>query len=125
MSDEKESGRLDVESVLVIKAWNDEAFRKQLLADPKSMIEKEIGQTLPADLKVVIHEESDDTIHLVLPVKPSGEELSQDELDKVAGGAAADQSSPSCRRGCRRGCRRLCRRACRRGCRRVDDPEIV
>jgi len=80
----------DMQARLIAKAWEDETFKRSLLDDPKAAIEKELEVTLPADLKIQVVEETLDTICLVLPVDPKtlpDAELSEDELEAVAGGA--------------------------------------
>jgi hypothetical protein len=81
----------DFERDLNERAWSDEAFRKELLNDPRKAIEKLTGQPLPKGVRVTLVEDTADTIHFVLrqkPVTPSGE-LSDEALDKVAGGYAS------------------------------------
>jgi len=80
------------EDKLLVKAWEDEKFKKQLLADPSGMIEKEIGQEFPEGCKYEVIQEAANTFELVLPHKPravqASEELSDMALANVAGGAA-------------------------------------
>jgi hypothetical protein len=74
---------------LYAKAWKDDAFRNALLSDPRAAIEKEYGTPLPKGLNIEVHEQTDQTLHFVLPPKPrkaSGGELSDEDLDRVAGG---------------------------------------
>ncbi len=81
--------RQDLEALLVAKAWNDEAFKEKLLKNPKAVIEEELGSPLPETINVRILEETEDTIYISLPKKPeesSSEELSEEELEAVAGG---------------------------------------
>ena len=79
--------RQEMESLVVQRAWKDDAFRTEFLADAKGTIEKYSGQKLPADLKVVALAEDDKTIHFVIPPKPANsDELSEEDLEKVAGG---------------------------------------
>ena len=62
----------------------DDAFRQQLLADPKAAVEQELGTRLPEEVRVEAVGESADTIYLVLPsTSVAGSE----------GGALSDQSS--------------------------------
>jgi Nitrile hydratase, alpha chain len=77
----------DVETVLIEKCWKDPEFKKQVVADPKGMLERHIGQKLPADLKIFIHEEDANTLHFSVPPAPTNSmELSDEDLEKVAGG---------------------------------------
>jgi len=52
------------------RAWADPAFKQALLTTPKAVIEGTLGVTLPAEVTIHVHEETDTEIHLVLP-KPS------------------------------------------------------
>ena len=91
MADEPKTRR-DFETALILRAWKDDAFRRELLSDPKAAIAKVAGRRLPDDVEVVVHEETAKTIHLCLPEKPAtalrrGAELSDDDLGAVAAGA--------------------------------------
>ena len=79
--------RSEMEALIVQRAWKDDAFRDEFVADPKATIEKYSGQKLPAELKIVALAEDDKTIHFVIPPKPANaDELSDEDLEKVAGG---------------------------------------
>lgn len=84
--------RRQLEAQLIEKAARDTAFRAELLRDPKDVIERELSSAggsamrLPATVTVVVHEETADTFHLVLPEAPKAGELSDVELAAVAGG---------------------------------------
>jgi hypothetical protein len=77
--------RKEMEALLIAKAQADESFRQALLNDPKATIQKEMGGTLPEGLQVKVVEETGDTLYLVLPAAEG--ELSETDLDDVAGGA--------------------------------------
>jgi hypothetical protein len=86
-----------MERRLVQRSLEDDSFRRRLLDDPKAAVEQELGTRLPESIEVRVVEESADTIYLVLPsASPLGEgvELSDQELEAVAGGgwAYTDQS---------------------------------
>ncbi|MGF1470883.1 MAG: NHLP leader peptide family RiPP precursor [Rubrobacteraceae bacterium] len=75
---------------LIQRSMEDEQLRQRLLADPKATIEQEIGASLPEEIAIRAVEETPDTVYLVLPPKlqssPEGSELSEQELESVAGG---------------------------------------
>ena len=74
-------------------------MERRLLEDPKGAVEEELGTRLPEDVRVVAVEETSDTIYLVLPSdSPLGEgsELSDRELESVAGGWDAQTAGFTC-----------------------------
>ena len=73
------------------KAAGDEGFRKALLADALGTVETEIGVKMPGGLKLVVHEESNEELHLVLPAPL---ELTPQQLQVVSGGWPPSLSSP-------------------------------
>jgi hypothetical protein len=79
--------REELEANIVNRALKDEKFMQQLIVNPKSCIESELGISLPVSLKITVLEEKTDEIYLVLPAFHSpGTELSETELESVAGG---------------------------------------
>ena len=77
---------------IIKKALTDPAFRKALLADANSAIEKELGAKLPAGVKVKVVEDSASQVHLVLHAAPGAikRELSDADLERVSGGGSMD-----------------------------------
>jgi hypothetical protein len=93
------SSRAEMERRLVQRSLEDDAFRQRLLEDPKAAVEQELGTRLPEDVRVVAVEETAETIYLVLPSSsPLGEggELSDRELEAVAGGWDAQTAGFTC-----------------------------
>jgi hypothetical protein len=83
------ASRAEMERGLIDRSLEDEDFRQRLLADPKGTMEQELGGRLAESVEVRVVEESADTIYLVLPsASPLGQggEISDQELDAVAGG---------------------------------------
>jgi hypothetical protein len=73
---------------LLAKCWTDEAFKKQMLTNPMAAMKAE-GVEPPAGLTIKVVENTDDTLYLTIPVKPSG--LSDEDLENVAGGGYTGQ----------------------------------
>lgn len=67
-------------------AEEDTAFRARLLDDPRNAIQEAFDVEIPSNFNLVVHEESVDTAHLVLP--PSAE-LADAQLEQAAGGSSA------------------------------------
>ena len=91
-------GRAEWERTIVQRSLQDEDFRQRVLDDPKGTLEQELGSGLPEGFEVRVVEESADTIYLVLPsasaLGDQGGELSDQELEAVAGGAT--NIEPTC-----------------------------
>ena len=84
-----EKQRKLLEEQLIAKAIKDEAFRKNLLENPKAAIEEETGIKLPESINLKVLEENPLTFYLILPPKINSEtedELSEAELEMVSGG---------------------------------------
>jgi|SRR5688572_14406859 len=73
---------------IVVKAVADEKFKMRLLANPSAVL-KEHGLEIPPGIQVKIVEDSDKVVHLTLPANSSTNELSEDELENVAGGCTS------------------------------------
>jgi hypothetical protein len=70
---------------IIAQAWRDSAFKAELIANPAAALKAE-GIDVPDGITVTVVENTDKQFHLVLPPVPS-DELSDDELERVAGGA--------------------------------------
>ena len=93
------AGSAKMKRRLIERSLQDDVFRHQLLADPRAIIEREIGTQLPEDLRVVAVEETADTIYLVLPsTSPVGEGggLTDQELEAVTGATLNRLAPPPC-----------------------------
>ena len=64
----EQTKRQRLETHLMRRAHADPGFRAELLKDPKTVIEKEIGLTFPQALTVEVHEEKLNHLHVVLPI---------------------------------------------------------
>ena len=74
---------------VVNKAWDDAQFKSELIANPKSAIQSATGLSVPADIKIVVNDQTnEETVYLNIPPKPEFDnmELTDEQLEKVAGG---------------------------------------
>lgn len=55
---------------IIEKAWNDPAFKQQLLADPKTAIAEEFDVTIPENIELTVVEETSTSFYLVIPPAP-------------------------------------------------------
>ena len=72
---------------LFAACWKDEALKQRFMADPKAVL-AERGIDMPDNIDVKVVENSDNTVHITMPMAPiGGNELSDEELSAAAGGA--------------------------------------
>jgi len=69
---------------VIAKCWADETFKQNLITNTTQTLQDE-GIEVPAGLEIKVVENSDSVVHIVLPPPPN-DELSESELDSVAGG---------------------------------------
>ncbi|MBS1904988.1 MAG: NHLP leader peptide family RiPP precursor [Actinobacteria bacterium] len=72
-------------AAIVVRSWSDEAFRIDLLADGSAALESN-GFTVPEGKQVRVVADTEDVVHLVLPLRPAG--LTDEELEAVEEGWA-------------------------------------
>jgi hypothetical protein len=82
--------RHDLEAKIVRRCWEDEAFRKEFTADPAGAFTKYLEVPKDSLPKIVVLEETPGTWHIVLLPRPRIGELSEQDLEKVAGGVHTD-----------------------------------
>ncbi|MBN2216596.1 MAG: NHLP leader peptide family RiPP precursor [Pirellulales bacterium] len=84
--------------LLVADVWADPELKQRLLKDPAKVF-AERGMTPPEGKDIKILEETEKTWYMVIPEKPAEGELSEEELEGVAGGFPCVVVSP-CRCRC-------------------------
>jgi hypothetical protein len=104
----------DREQEIRIRALRDERFRHELLRQPVETLEREYGVRVPDGWKIQVHEESEGTVHLVIPGRllPNGTRITDDMLDDTIAeslrattscctcGSTTEQSLSSLQAGC-------------------------
>ena len=80
--------RQDIEARIIAKAWKDEAYKQELLTNPQAVLAREFGVEFPEEIKVQVLEENSSSLYFVLPMSPMAiaQELSEDQLEVIAGG---------------------------------------
>ena len=93
--------RQEIEAHIIAKAWKDEAYKQELLNNSKAVIEQEFGLQLADDINVQVVEEDASSLYLVLPMQPdlSTDEVSEEELEAVAGGGRIGKIVKAARNG--------------------------
>ena len=71
---------------LFAACWKDEALKARFMADPKAVMQ-EFDLEVPVGIDVKVVGNADDCVHITLPAPPAASgELSDDDLEKAAGG---------------------------------------
>ena len=71
-------------SALIKKAWNDEAFKQRLLADPVAVF-NENNLTVPEGMQLRVLEDKPNLRHLPLPTKPTLQEAATEKPSVTEG----------------------------------------
>jgi hypothetical protein len=80
---------------LFAACWKDEALKARFMTDPKAVM-AEHGIDVPDGIDVNVVENTDNTVHITMPMAPTGAgDLSDEELGNVAGGQNHDLSCTS------------------------------
>ncbi len=78
---------------LVSRAWESEEFKQRLIADPKAVIAEVSGDsTFKGGVEIVVEDQTNpDVVYINIPHKVTADnfELSEEELEMVAGGGTS------------------------------------
>jgi hypothetical protein len=73
-------------NTLIAACWKDDALKQRFLSDPHAVL-AEHGMEVPEGINVNVVENTDNTVHITMPVAPGGhQDLSDEELSAAAGG---------------------------------------
>jgi hypothetical protein len=92
------SPKLQLQAALIRKCADDAEFRSKVLENPKGMLEQALGQKLPENVAISIHQEDLHTLHFSVPpiLNSAQHDLSDDQLEQVAGGTIVMPSLSMC-----------------------------
>ncbi len=86
---QQEMSRWQVNELIAGFATQSPKYREALLKDPRKVLSMQLGQEVPANVTIKVVQDTPTTFHLVLPHSTAeGAELSDAELESVAGGKA-------------------------------------
>lgn len=83
------TSRSRLEERLILRSWEDEAFRRALLEDPRTIVSRELttmarrSVELPAQMQIHVHEETPGNLHFILPNRR--DELAEDGRSLLIG----------------------------------------
>jgi hypothetical protein len=92
MADDSRKNRVAAWARIVARAWREPGFKAKLMADPLTAL-KSAGAAPPPGVTVTVVEDAATLVHVVLPPKPVGA-LSDEALEKAAGGTCVDVADP-------------------------------
>ncbi len=78
--------RAELDTLVRDRLASDPDFRANLLAEPRVAVARLVGVALPDAVQVQVHEETLTHIHLVIPAQSTPGQLSDSDLELVAGG---------------------------------------
>lgn len=76
---------------LIAKCWADEEFKEKFMKNPAKVLKDE-GVEYPKGMKFKVVENTDKMAYIIIPPKPT-QELSDEQLDKAAGGKSCDHTA--------------------------------
>jgi hypothetical protein len=85
--------RGEMNDLLAKFATQNPEYRDALRSDARAVVEKQFNMQVPDNVKIKVVEESADTVYVVLPhAVEQGAELSDADLEQVAGGAMVKEA---------------------------------
>ena len=83
------------EAGIIAKAWQDEGYKQQLLRNPKGVLSRELGTSIPSNVNVRVVEEDANTLYFVLPRNPNEYAEKKMNAEQLVGVAAGWRMDPT------------------------------
>jgi hypothetical protein len=94
-----------IQQQALARAIKDKAFRQALVSDPKAALAREFNVHFPDSVTIRVLEDTPTTHTIVLPPQEAAvQELSDAELEAVAGGMPFTSANETINRTCNVGC---------------------
>lgn len=92
------NNRVELEQQIIERASRDAQFRKDFTSNPRQTVERELGVSIPEGISITVVEETPAKVYVVLPPAPvqAGQEISDADLEAVAGGWSANTECGTC-----------------------------
>lgn len=88
--------REEFQNEINVRAWKDPKFKALLLKDPHAAL-TQMGKNVPKHAKIHVHEETGDSMHIVIHKAPlNAQNMSETELKKIAAAACGNLGPGSC-----------------------------
>ncbi|MCF4965701.1 NHLP leader peptide family RiPP precursor [Nostoc sp. CMAA1605] len=89
-----ENNQENLEAKIIARAWKSDAYKQELLENPKAVIAREFDVEIPAEVSVQVLEETPTNLYFVLPMRPQFEaeelaDISAEELELLAGASVS------------------------------------
>ena len=78
---------------LIAKAWSDDTFKSELIKNPRSLM-SDMGINVPEGVDIQIVEDTPQKVHLVIPSRPSKDEMNEIDLNKLTWAYESNSSGP-------------------------------
>lgn len=99
LTEQLEKYKLEEQNPIIVQVIKqtlaDDAFKAKLFQNPKTAIKEVTGEDVPENLTICFYEDTLTVRHLVIPINPNNEQLSNLQLEMVVGGIASSILSQS------------------------------
>lgn len=88
--------REEFQAEINVRAWKDPKFKALLMKDPHAAL-TQMGKNIPKHAKIHVHEETADSVHIVLHKAPlNAQNMAEAELKKIAAASGTGACNGMC-----------------------------